>query len=195
MGSLPLVAGERLVRSLRPTPLAFAHLYALPLATAAWGLALVGLFTDPGFLAFARGDFGAWYKNETPIAYVVWALGLVGIAFGSHWLSRGLRWPLLTLSFTLLWGLAAGFLFTTATVLALAWGTFAFGTLGLLVVEAHRRTHRYHVTDRRLVLEGGLWKRRDAQHPLSAVRGLEAHQTLPGRLFRFGTLVPRVDGV
>lgn len=195
MASLPLVAGERLLRSLRPHPVAFLPRFAVPLLAAAWGILLLVLFNDPGFNAFARGDFGAWYLDPRPAQTTAWAAGVVLLGLAAWRLSEDWRIPAVVGGLAVAWGLLVHLLFAPDLVgAALAWGTLFAGLVAAGLVEAQRRSHQYCITSRRLVLEGGLWRHRDTTHRWDRLRGLEGSQTLPGRFLKYGTLVPRVEG-
>lgn len=194
MASLPLLAGERLLRSLRPSPFAFLPRYAVPALGAAWGLCLLWLFADPAFQAFALGDYGAWYLDPRPVQTLVWALGMGGLASLAWRLFRHYRVPTFVVALSLTGALIALLTVPEHLGAALSWGTLLTSLLATGLVEAHRRSHRYHVTSRRLSLEGGLWDRREVSYRWERLRGFEGVQTPPGRLLKYGTLVPRLEG-
>jgi len=61
---------------------------------------------------------------------------------------------------------------------------------GLLLAEIYRRSHKYYITNFRLVLQGGLFKLRERTLRYDKITDIEGSQGILGFLFRFGDIIP-----
>lgn len=66
----------------------------------------------------------------------------------------------------------------------------AVSLFGLLGSNSYRRSHRYYVTNRRIVTRFGFLATRERDLLYSKVDDLIVHQGILGRLFGFGTIIP-----
>jgi membrane protein YdbS with pleckstrin-like domain len=71
----------------------------------------------------------------------------------------------------------------------IVWGAYLLLPLYLLRRLAAWPVSYFTVTDKRMVLTGGLLIRTAAAMPLERVTGLTLQRTVPGRLFGYGTLI------
>ncbi|MGC9515107.1 PH domain-containing protein [Methanocrinis sp.] len=182
-----LQKGEDLIRALRPHPLAFYRLYGI------WSyLALVGIYfsTDPGIEVLEMGP-------ETS-ARVVWWLSILVPAvlialFRINW-----RWlAALAVPALLAFGLPGQSEYTSFLE---TWGLLwlsdqnhiltAFGLLGILGTEGHRRSHRYYITNWRLIMESGHLGVHRRTLLYKNINDLVVEQSFPGKIFNFGTIIP-----
>lgn len=174
---LRLLPGERELVRLRPSPGAFAPRYLGALALGLWGV----------LLAFAPGASEA---GRTPLLTAAFAgPALAGAAL---YLPRR---RMVRVALCLLGGAAA-----VAVPMAfgdglgwkgLLWMTLATeGLVVLLLAETDRRLRRYHLTNLRILHNGGLWDRRGWTLHYDAVLDLDARQTPLGRMLGHGTLEP-----
>lgn len=193
MGDVHLLDGEELIKTLRPHPLSFGHLYALPAALVLLAAGLWVLFHDvPAWqrvttLPFV-GDVG------TPAAYVVWwATALLLAVISSVALVRWRHF------FLTLGGIVVG------TVLLLVFGgwrlpeepmaftpfwTALMGGVGLFMVELFRQSHAFHITSYRLVFQGGLASSHERTLRFAKITDVDGKRTFFGRLLGYGTIIP-----
>jgi hypothetical protein len=61
---------------------------------------------------------------------------------------------------------------------------------GLLIIDIYRRSHKYYITNFRLVLQGGLLKFRERTLRYDKITDIEGSQGILGFLFRFGDIIP-----
>lgn len=61
---------------------------------------------------------------------------------------------------------------------------------GLFLANSYRRSHRYYITNRRIITRFGFWITRERDLLYSKIDDLVAHQGLLGKIFGFGTLIP-----
>lgn len=192
MGKLELPRGEEARFSLTPHPLSMLGRYLLPLYFLFWGslfylLAGAALVATPADLipVFAGTDIAAMSMQA-----LLWAAGYVAGA-GVAWVAGRDR----------VIAVGAAGAGTIAFLFALAYPPFApalgLATIGVALAgvgaaELSRRSHRAIVTSRRIVLRQGLLVARERMVRLEKVSGLESSQTILGRLFDFGDIVPTV---
>jgi hypothetical protein len=173
MARLRLLPGERELVRLRPSPGAFLPRYLGGVALGLWGM----------LLAFAPGA-GA----------VLLVAASAGPALGGAALylprRRMVRFGLCVA------GGAAAVVVPIVADGALAWRTLlwmtlaAEGAVALVLAETDRRMRRYHLTNLRILHDGGLWDRRGWTLHYDAVLDLDARQTPLGRLLGHGSLEP-----
>ncbi len=187
-----LLEGEELLQRKKPVPFSFSHLFALPVALVAAGIGLWFLYHHPSWGTVTSwpfiGDVGQ------PAAYVVWYL--VVLLLGVIASVVLIQWGLF---FTLLGGLIAG------TVVLLAYGgwrlpadpflfipawTVLMGGVGILLVELHRQTHRYYITNYRLIFQGGLLGSHERSLRYSKITDVDGSRSLVGRILGYGTIIP-----
>jgi len=180
-------SGEELVRKMRPHPLAFYRLYLIWIY-----LTLVGLF----FMEGPQIEIGSM-SPETSTTLAWWLSILVPATlialFRINW-----RW-LLALALP---GLIAFYLpgqewcIAQLELFGLAWLAdqnlilSSFGILGILGTEGHRRSHRYYITNWRLVMESGHIGVRRRTLLYKNINDLMVEQSVLGRIFNFGTIIP-----
>ena len=70
------------------------------------------------------------------------------------------------------------------------YGLLLISLIGLLAGNSYRRSHRYYITDRRIIARFGFWIIRERDLLYGKVDDLIVHQGLLGRIFGFGTLIP-----
>jgi hypothetical protein len=182
-----LQKGEEMIRALRPHPLAFYRLYGVWIY-----LSLVGVY-------FSSGSTVTIY-DMTPetSARILWWLSILVPAvlialFRINW-----RWLFalgapaviafslpgqpeyidLIEGFGLDWFMDQNHILTT------------FGILGVLGTEAHRRSHRYYITNWRLIMESGHLGVHRRTLLYKNINDLVVEQSFPGKVFNFGTIIP-----
>lgn len=62
--------------------------------------------------------------------------------------------------------------------------------IGLICSNSYRRSHRYYITNRRIVTRFGFLAKRERDLIYSKVDDLIVHQSILGRIFDFGTIIP-----
>ena len=65
--------------------------------------------------------------------------------------------------------------------------TFIFG---LIFVELYRKSHKYIIINYRLILKGGIIKRRERSLRYDKISDLSSEQGILGRIFGFGNIIP-----
>lgn len=172
MARLRLLPGERELVRLRPTPAAWLGRYVLAILWAGWGAALLWA---PGL---------ATLKLTTALI-----LAFAGPAFLAAllYLPRRRHWRL---GLALLAAASCAFVGVTQRLDAVAASLAVAGAMALALTEADRRMRTYHLTNVRIVHEGGLWHKADWTLHYDAILDVDQKQGPLGRLFGYGTLEP-----
>jgi hypothetical protein len=128
---------------------------------------------------------------ETGMAAVVWGVGLIACGVGASLLF--VRWRIM-LGYTALIGagLVLGWHWDVlnAASVYLPTYTIAVFSCGLPLVEIYRRSHRYVLTNLRVLLRGGVLRVKERTLRYEKITDIDASQTLLGKIFGFGTIIP-----
>lgn len=172
MARLRLLPGEKELVRLRPSPGAWLGRYILGLLWAAWGAALL----------WAPWLSGQDLLAKTALAFAVPALVSMAVFLPRR---RYVRLALAVLSAASCALVAVGGREAAVSgALALA------GVMAFLLTETDRRLRTYHLTNLRVLHNGGLWQKEAWTVHYDAVLDVDARQSPFGRLFGYGDLVP-----
>jgi len=192
MGEVRLLPGEHEEATLRPHPVSFLPRYLAAGFPAIWGLFLLWLFHTAwwGSGSGAGQWFEVWrflYGNTVAAhAYAVAGLAVAGAAVSVV----AIRWRIF-------WGyLLAGAVSVVASQWLgsaegwLPWILVAAGALGIGGAEASRRSHRFVLTNLRIVFQGGFLVSKERQMRYEAITDLDGTQGPLGRMLDYGTIIP-----
>ena len=178
---LKLLEGEKLVKTLRPHPLAFMRFIALCIYFMLMGSVFYFLWDRLAAL------FHAPFFGLPAVLIVWWGLLLLGPLVVS--LLHITFWPLFC-------SIGLGVL---GTFVVLAWSyhptflgalTIFGGVLGLVLTEIYRRGHIYYITDQRLVMVRDFASREEYYISYEDIIGLSVRKGIIGHIFNFGTITP-----
>lgn len=175
MSRLRLLPGEKELVRLRPTPAAWLGRYFLALLWLAWGL--------QWFTAWGIGMPGAVPDLAWTAVAIVGPLALVALLYGlqHRWVRFGLG------AAGALTGLAEPLGASNAIAILVV---LVVTAIALLLTEIDRRMRSYHLTNLRMLHNGGLWDRTGWTVHYDAVLDVDARQSPIGRLFGYGQLDP-----
>jgi membrane protein YdbS with pleckstrin-like domain len=193
MSKARMLPGEHVEARLRPHVFSFGGRFLIAAGPALWGL---GAYLLLGSTAWSPPDEGSWWQfwrflyGNAPAAYVYVVAGLA--VLGAALSVITVRWRIF------IWYLAAGVgaVAVTAVVFAHEYRAMLPAALAatappaLLVVELDRRSHRFLLTNLRVLFRGGVVVRRERQLRYESITDLDSHQGPLGRLFGYGTLIP-----
>jgi hypothetical protein len=182
MDQSDLLENEHMEKILSPHPLSFMRLQFLCIFLIIWGLILLWLTSVSEY----KTIFTEWY-----MVLVVW--GLVLLLFGIIASLLTIRWSI----FFLYLGLVAGaiaFVFwfglQDSTGVFIPIYSVAFSILGFLLVELYRRSHKYIISNLRLIFKGGIITKRERTLRYDKITDIDAKQGILGQIFGFGTIIP-----
>lgn len=175
---------EQIERVLSPHPLSFMKLQFLCIFLIIWGILLLWLVNF--------SEYKGWFSDNgwVPIV-VVWALVL--LVFGVIASILTIRWSI----FFLYLGIIAGGIgsmasfnwLETASLFIPVWSV-CMSILGFLLVEWYRRSHKYIISNLRIVFSGGIITKRERTLRYDKISDINSEQGILGQIFGFGTIIP-----
>jgi len=66
----------------------------------------------------------------------------------------------------------------------------AVSIVGFLIIELYRRSHKYIITNLRIIFKGGVLTKRERTIRYDKVADIDAKQGVLGQIFSFGTIIP-----
>lgn len=183
MKKIDLVQHEQVGKELTPHPLSFLNLHFLWIFPCIWGIFLLWLFYSP------------YWKFEnvtvtTGMSVFIWLLGLIMLGIIASLLL--IRWRIfLGYCALCVGGVILTWEFDIGNVnLFLPLYTLFLSLIGFPVVEVYRRSHRYFITNFRLVLKGGIIRSRERSVRYEKISDVESSQGIFGKLCKFGNIIP-----
>jgi membrane protein YdbS with pleckstrin-like domain len=179
-----LLKNEKIEKVLSPHPLSFLKLQSLCIFLIIWGLIVWWLVSFSSYKGFFIG-------NEWWYTVALWSavLLLIGVAISL----ATVQWSILILYLCV---------FVGALVLILSQGWFkwvnvfilvysiAVSIAGFLIVELHRRSYKYILSNHRIIFKGGLLTKREKTIRYDKIITFDKKQGILGQLFGFGTITP-----
>lgn len=179
-----LLTNEIKEKILSPHPLSFMKFQALCIFLLLWGI-IVGWMIN----------FSEWqgaFTDNIWLALSFWGIGLL-LAGVIASLST-IRWSIFLLylavfligTLIIIWqGIqnAIGLFVPIYTIVA--------SIIGFLLVEWYRRSHKYIITDQRLIFKGGITIKRERSLRYENVVEYDSERGVLGQIFGFGTIIPQ----
>jgi len=177
-----LLENERVEKILSPHPLSFMKLQFLCIFLIIWGLLVLWLTSVSEYETI----FAEWY-----MVLVVWGLVLLLVGVIASLLT--IRWSI----FFLYLGIIAGGIgimasfnwLETASLFIPVWSV-CMSILGFLLVEWYRRSHKYIISNLRIVFSGGIITKRERTLRYDKISDINSEQGILGQIFGFGTIIP-----
>jgi membrane protein YdbS with pleckstrin-like domain len=179
-----LLTNEIKEKILSPHPLSFMKFQVLCIFLLLWGI-IVGWMIN----------FSEWqgaFTDNIWLALSFWGIGL---------LLAGVIASLLTIKWSIF--LLYLVVFLTGTLIIIwqeiqnAIGLFVpiytivASIIGFLLVEWYRRSHKYIITDQRLIFKGGITIKRERSLRYENVVEYDSERGVLGQIFGFGTIIPQ----
>ena len=178
-----LLKNEKVEKALSPHPLSFMRYQALSIFLIVWGI-LLGWFVN-----FSE-DFKVMFVDDW-LTITVWALVLLVVGVIASIIT--IRWRIFILYLGVFLG---GFVliiwhgwYDIAGVV-LPFYTIAVSIIGFLIVEWYRRSHKYIISNQRIVFKGGIVIKEERTLRYDKITDINAKQGIIGQIFDFGTIIP-----
>lgn len=187
-----MLAGEERKATLRPHPFSWSGTYLVAGLPALWGLTLAWMWRTEWWQTASEGEWWqvwTWLYGNTVSAHVHTLAGLA--LLGAIVSVMTIRWRRFWL-YLFMGLLAVGATIATrsdATV-TIPVALVALSLPALAYAELDRRSHRYHLTNLRIVFQGGTFVRRERSIKFEAITDLDGTQGPLGGLLDYGTLIP-----
>jgi membrane protein YdbS with pleckstrin-like domain len=178
-----LLKNEQVERGLSPHPLSFIRLQALCIFVIVWGVVVWWLVEFSGYKGMFSGNIWypliLWGLVLLLVGVVAW---LVAIQFSIFLLYLGVFVGAIGLIFWQHW--------ENDTSLFLLVYSVAVAIVGFLIIELYRRSHKYIITNLRIIFKGGVLTKRERTIRYDKVADIDAKQGILGQIFGFGTIIP-----
>jgi len=177
-----LLEKEQIEKSLSPHPLSFMKLQSLCIFLIVWGVLV-------GWLA-VFSSIHTFFDSYT-ITILVWASVMIIVGIIASLLS--IRWSILFLFVAVILG-GIGIMFwlnllESASVF-IPFYMIAVSIAGFLMVELYRRSHKYIISNQRIVFKGGILTKEERTLRYDKVSDINSKQGILGQIFQFGTIIP-----
>ncbi len=177
-----LLKNEKLEKVLSPHPLSFMRYQALSIILIIWGV-LIGWLVN-------FSDWISFFENYW-ITIMVW--GLVLLVVGVIASIVTIRWRIFFLYLGVFlggFGLIMWQGWQDIVGVALPFYTVAVSIIGFLIVEWYRRSHKYIISNLRIVFKGGILTKEERTLRYDKISDINAKQGIIGQIFGFGTIIP-----
>lgn len=182
MNDEELLKNEKLERVLSPHPLSFMRYQSLCIFLLVWGT-LVGWMVN-------FSDFKDLFGSEW-IAILAW--GMVLLVVGIVAALTTIRWSIFFMYAGVFLG-GVGLMvwqnWLGAYGVFIPFYTLTISILGFLLVEWYRRSHKYIISNQRIVFKGGVITKEERTLRYDKISDINAKQGVLGQIFGFGTIIP-----
>ena len=175
-----MLENERELKSIVPHPLSFIEYHALWFIPFIWGI----------FLLWFYSKFGSSMARQAG-GITLWIVGLAIVGIVASFLM--IKWRIFIIYMAI-----AGFgiflmwkynLWNSFKLFIPLYTMLVF-IFGGIFVEIYRKSHHYIITNFRLILKGGIIKRKERSLRYDKITDLSGEQGLLGRIFGFGNIIP-----
>lgn len=186
MADLYPLENEIIHQKFQPHKLSFIGLYILSTYIIIWSILVYWLINTP---------YGNVVSSKIPFdslsIIILWWGGLLGGGIIASLLLVKWRIFFIYLGILLIGTVAMHYpkWNVESTFFILAYAT-VISLCGLLLIDIYRRSHKYYITNFRLVLQGGLFKLRERTLRYDKITDIQGSQGILGFLFRFGDIIP-----
>jgi len=178
-----LLKNEQMERILSPHPLSFMKLQTLCIFVIVWGFLVFWLTDFSEYASMFAGN--PWYP------LILW--GLVLLLAGVIASLVAIQWTIFFL-YLFVFISAVGLLFwqhwENDSSLFIFIYSIAVSIVGFLLVELYRRSHKYIITNLRVIFKGGIFTKRERTIRYDKIADIDAKQGILGQIFGFGTIIP-----
>lgn len=178
-----LLENEHVEKILSPHPLSFMSLQSLCIFLIVWGV-LIGWFAN--FSEWRDTLFGGFIQIIFSWSVVLLIVGVIASLLT-------IRWRI----FFLYLGVVAGGIglifwqnWQDISGVVLPYYTILVSIIGFLIVELYRRSHKYIISNLRIIFKGGVVTKRERTLRYDKITDIDAKQGVLGQIFGFGTIIP-----
>jgi hypothetical protein len=178
-----LLENEKVEKVLSPHPLSFMRFQSLCIFLIVWGVVF-------GWLIFFS-DFQSQLEIFEVMLFV-WAIVLLVVGVFASLIT--IRWSIFFLYLSVvLVGVTVVFwqgLDGESAKLFIPFYTVGVSIIGFLIVEMYRRSHKYIISNLRIIFKGGIITKEERTLRYDKITDINAKQGIIGQIFSFGTIIP-----
>ena len=183
MNEEELLKNEKLEKVLSPHPLSFMRYQSLCIFLIIWAVITAWVINF--------SDWQGTFSGNFYLSLFFWGIGL--LLAGVVASLTTVRWSVFFL-YLLVFASGTGIVFWLG--LQESFGLFApaytiiLSILGFLIVEWYRRSHKYIISNQRIVFKGGIVTKQERTLRYDKISDINAKQGIIGQIFGFGTIIP-----
>jgi len=177
-----LLNNEKVEKILSPHPLSFMKLQSLCIFLIVWGAVL-------GWMA--NFEYAEYFDTYWSVI-VAWVIVLLIVGVFASLIT--IRWSILIMYLGIV-ALGIGLMFWQGgwlndSKVFLPIYTVLMSILGFLIVEIYRRSHKYIISNLRIVFRGGVITKEERTLRYDKISDINSKQGVVGQIFGFGTIIP-----
>lgn len=176
-----LLKNEKVEKALSPHPLSFMRYQSLCIFLIVWGLLSLWLVNFSGYDIF----------DNNMVATAIWALVILAVGVFASIIA--IRWLIffMYLGIVLIGiGLVVWQNWLEGSWIVLPIYTVAMSFIGFLLVEWFRVSHRYIISNHRIIFKGGIVTKEERTLRYDKISDVNSKQGILGQIFGFGTIIP-----
>jgi hypothetical protein len=177
-----LLENEEIKKLLSPHPLSFIGLQSLCIFLIIWGIVLGWLVNFSEFIDYF---INPW------LTISLWGVILMIVGIIASLLT--IRWRIFFFYlFVFIGGIILVFLLGNLNDagIFIPFYSVSISILGFLIVELYRRSHKYIISNQRIVFKGGVITKQERTLRFDKITDINSKQGILGQIFGFGTIIP-----
>ena len=182
MNQNELLENEQIEKILSPHPLSFIGLQSLCIFLIVWGI-IIGWLVN-------FSEFKDYFLNPWLIT-ALWGIILLVVGVIASLLT--IRWRIFFFYLgVFLVGLVISFWlgYIENNGIFIPFYSVSISILGFLIVELFRRSHKYIISNKRIVFKGGVVTKQERTLRYDKITDINSKQGVLGQIFGFGTIIP-----
>ena len=179
-----LLKNEKVEKVLSPHPLSFMRYQVLSIYLIVWGIVFGWIvnFTE------WKSAFAGAENLLLPLS--LWGIGLILAGIIASLIT--VRWSI-TILYSAIFVSGVGLVFLLGLqdigIFAPVYTIF-LSFAGFLIVELYRRSHKYVISNQRIIFKGGIVTKAERTLRYDKISDINAKQGIIGQIFGFGTIIP-----
>ncbi len=177
-----LLENEQIQKILSPHPLSFMGLQSLCIFLILWGILLGWLVNF--------SEFKDYFLNPW-LTLAVWGIILMVVGVIASLLT--IRWRIFFFYLgVFIGGIVILFWLGNSNEVSIfiPFYSVSVSILGFLIVELYRRSHKYIISNQRIVFKGGVITKQERTLRYDKISDINSKQGILGQIFGFGTIIP-----
>ena len=180
-----LLENEKVEKTLSPHPLSFMKLQSLCIFLIVWGI-VVGWIVN-------FSEYSHFFSGATSFVFTLLVWGLVLLLAGIIASLVTVRWRIFFFYLgVFIIAILLLFFMGIQDIAGIFIPFYSVGVsiLGFLIVELYRRSHKYMISNHRIVFKGGIITKEERTLRYDKITDINAKQGILGQIFGFGTIIP-----
>lgn len=177
-----ILKNEKVEKILSPHPLSFMKYQSLCLFMVIWGILVYW---------WINFEWQSTFAGNLWLALSFWGIGLLLAGIIASLVT--VRWSIFFM-YLGVFASGAGIVFWLglegSVGVFLPIYTIFLSIIGFLIVEWYRRTHKYIISNQRIVFKGGITVKEERTLRYDKISDINAKQGIVGQIFGFGTIIP-----